>query len=165
MALKEGDRAPDFELKSDTGGMVRLSEEMEERDFVVLAFFPAAFSSVCTNELNIFQEALGEFEHMGASLLGISTDGFYSLHAFKEQNNLRFPLLSDFQPRGAVAAEFGVMEEDGMTSRALFIVDSDRKIRFVQVVERKVNPGVDKVLAKLEHLTQEGEQWKATGTG
>ncbi len=123
------------------------------------------FSPVCTNELNIFQETLGEFEHMGASLIGISTDNFYALQAFKERNNLKFPLLSDFHPRGSVAAEFGVMEEDGMSGRALFIIDSDRKIRFVQAVERKVNPGVDKILAKLEHLTQEGEQWKATGTG
>ena len=164
MALKEGDRAPDFELKGDSGELVRLSDELKDKDFVVLAFFPAAFSSVCTTELNIFQETLGEFEHMGAGLMGVSTDNFYSLKAFKEKNNLTFPLLADFQPRGAVAAQFGVMEEDGMTGRALFVVDADRTVRFAQVVERKVNPGVDKVLAKLEHLTQEGEQWKATGT-
>lgn len=165
MALKAGDLAPDFVLRSDTGDMVRLSDELKKQDYVVLAFFPAAFSAVCTNEMNIFQEALGEIHDLNAEVLGISTDNFYSLREFKERNGLDFPLLSDFHPRGAVASQFGTMETDGMTGRALFLVDQDRRICFVQAVERKVNPGVDKLLEKLEELAGEEEPWRATGTG
>jgi mycoredoxin-dependent peroxiredoxin len=151
-ALKVGDEAPDFELKNAQGEPVRLSDEVKRQPYTVLAFFPAAFSSVCTNELNVFQEATGDFRDLGAAMVTISVDNHYALREFAQQNGLGFLLLSDFHPQGQVAAAYGVLNEDGMTERALFIVDQNRKIRYSQVVERKVNPGADGLLEKLEEL-------------
>ncbi len=164
MALRVGDRAPDFTLKSDTGEMVRLSEELQKHEYVLLAFFPAAFSSVCTNEMNVFEEALGELNTMGAGVVGVSSDGAHALREFKARNGLEFPLLSDFHPQGAVAAKYGVLGEDGTADRVLFLVDRNRTVQFVQDEGRGTNPGVGQVMDKLEELSGEGQEWKATGT-
>ena len=166
MALKEGDRAPDFELKSDSGERVRLSEELKQHEYVVVAFFPAAFSPVCTNELNIFQEALEELENLKAGVLGLSTDNWYSLQRVQRAQRPDFPAAFRFPSPG-----FGGLPTRGPGRRrdgrivALFIMDRDRKVVFAEVVERGVNPGVDKVLEKLEELTGEEPQWKAAATG
>ncbi len=165
MALKEGERAPDFELKSDTGEMLRLSDELKKHEYVVLAFFPAAFSSVCTTEMNTFQEALQHLQEMGTNVIGVSSDNFYALRAFKEQNGLEFPLVSDFHPQGEVEAKYGVRGEDGTADRVLFLIGPDRTIYLVQDEGRVTNPGVDRVMDKLEELFGEGERWRATGTG
>jgi mycoredoxin-dependent peroxiredoxin len=151
-ALKVGDEAPDFELKNAQGEPVRFSELVKEQDYTILAFFPAAFSSVCTTELNVFQETAGDFRDLGAAMVGISVDNHHSLREFAQQNGLGFLLLSDFHPQGQVAATYGVLHDDGMTERALFIVDENRKIRYSYVSERKLNPGVDELLATLEEL-------------
>jgi peroxiredoxin len=123
-ALSVGSKAPDFELDG-SAGTTRLSDVLKENDYVVLAFFPAAFSPVCTNEMNLYQEVREEFKRMGAEVVGVSVDSKWVQQAFARQNNLDFPVVADFHPKGAVAEKYGVMRSDGMAERALFIVDSE----------------------------------------
>ena len=155
-ALKVGDEAPDFELKNAQGEPVRLSELVKKQLYTILAFYPAAFSSVCTNELNLFQETTSDFQELGAAMVGISVDNVYAQREFAQQNGLGFVLLSDFHPQGQVAASFGVLQDDGMADRALFILDQRLRVRYSYVSERKVNPGVDGLLAALEGLKGAG---------
>ena len=149
-ALKIGEIAPDFELRNVDGEPVRLSEEIKKNAYTILAFFPAAFSPVCTNEMNVLEEAREEFGHLSAGLLAISADNVYALREFAERNGLQFPVLSDFHPHGKVASVFGVLGEDGRAERALFILDQDRRVRYGQVWDRQVNPGADALFQVLE---------------
>lgn len=150
-ALPVGSKAPDFELEGSTG-KTKLSDLLKENDYVILAFFPAAFSPVCTSELNLYQEVKEEFGHMGAEVVGISVDSRWVQQAFAKQNNLSFPVLSDFHPQGAIAAQYGVMRSDGMAERALFIIGSDSVVRFSYVSELTKNPGADRLLEALEKM-------------
>jgi len=153
--LGDGAKAPDFTLEGSTEEPVTLSKVLQGTPFVVLAFFPAAFSSVCTDELNVLQETHDEFQRLGARLIAISVDGKWTQRAFAEQNGITFPVLSDFHPKGAVAQKYGVMREDGTAERALFIIDSDRVVRYSFVSEPAKNPGVDRLLERLEELQAE----------
>ena len=153
--LQVGAKAPDFELKSSAGETVRLSEALKTHPWMVLAFFPAAFSPVCSDEMSLFQESLQDLQELDAGVLGISVDNWYTQKAFAEQRGLRFPLLSDFHPRGEVAAKYGVIGEDGMAERALFIVDREGAIQYKFISERRVNPGVDRIFDRLEELRGE----------
>src|SRR5262245_24902039 len=126
MALDVGSKAPDFTLMNQDRQPVTLSGLKGTP--VVLAFFPAAFSSVCTKELCTFQDALGRLNALakGAQVLGISVDTFFTLKAFQEQQKLGFPLLSDFNKQ--VIRDYGVFNEDmiglkGIAKRAVFVVD------------------------------------------
>ena len=150
-ALSVGTKAPDFELEGSPG-KTKLSDLLAAHRFVVLAFFPASFSSVCTDEMNLFQEARGEFKRLGAQVVGISVDGMWTQQAFAKQGNLQFPVLADFHPKGAVAEKYGVMRSDGRAERALFIVGSDGVIRYSYVSEIAKNPGVDRLLEALEKM-------------
>lgn len=151
-ALKVGKVAPDFTLNDVENRPVRLSEEVRKNSYTILAFFPAAFSSVCTNEMNVFEEALEEFHHLGAGLIAISVDSRYALKEFATRNGLEFPVLSDFYPHGRVAAAYGVLGEDGAAERALFILDQDRRVRYSYISERGVNPGANRLIEALEEL-------------
>ncbi|MFB3880775.1 MAG: redoxin domain-containing protein [Armatimonadota bacterium] len=151
-ALQEGAKAPDFTLDG-SGGKFALSDALKQHRFVILAFFPAAFSSVCTAEMTLYQEVQGEFARLGASIVGISVDSKYVQTEFAQKNNIQFPLLADFHPKGAVAQKYGVMRDDaGAAERALFIVDSGGVIRYGYVSEVGVNPGADRLLDRLEAL-------------
>ena len=151
-ALKVGDSAPDFALKNADGQLVRLSEEIRKNAYTIVAFFPAAFSPVCTNEMNVFEEALDEFRNLSAGIIAISADNAYSLREFVDRNGLEFPVVSDFYPHGKIASAFGVLGEEGMADRALFIVDQDRRVRYSYVSDRHVNPGADKLIEALEGM-------------
>jgi len=151
-ALKVGETAPDFSLRSADGREVRLSEAIRQNAYTILAFFPAAFSSVCTNEMNVFEEALDEFSNLSAGILAISVDNVHARREFAARNGLEFPLLSDFHPHGKVAAAFGVLGEDGTADRALFVLDQDRRVRYSFVSDRGVNPGTDRLIEALEQL-------------
>jgi len=107
---------------------------------------------VCTNELNLFQEVSGEFEKLSARVVGVSVDGKWVQQAFARQNNLEFPVLADFHPKGAVAENFGVMRSDGVSERALFIIDSGGVVRYSYVSEIGKNPGADRLLEALEKM-------------
>ncbi len=146
-------KAPDFELPGTGGRTYRLSDMLKEGKPVILAFFPAAFSSVCTSEMSLFQEVLPEFERLGARILGISVDNKHGLDAWAKSLGLTYPLLSDFHPKGEVAQKYGVMRDDGVAERALFIVDPEGAIRYSYVSPAKENPGADRLLEELEKIS------------
>lgn len=150
-ALGSGTPAPDFALPDQAGEPVSL------RDFrgrpTVLVFYPAAWSSVCGDQLTLYNEVLPLFEEHNAQLLAISVDGKWCQKAFAENRNLRFPLLSDFEPKGAVAKLYGVYDaEKGLAQRALFVLDAEGIIRWSYVSPSNVNPGADGILRALEAL-------------
>jgi peroxiredoxin len=147
-----GNSAPDFALSSTTGNPIALRDLRGSP--VILAFYPADWSPVCGDQMALYNEVLSEFEHYGAKLLGISVDGMWCHRAFAEDRHLRFPLLSDFEPKGEVAKRFSVYRDsDGTSERALFVIDGDGIIRWRYVSPIDVNPGADGILDALEALT------------
>jgi peroxiredoxin len=120
---------------------------------VILAFYPADWSPVCGDQMALYNEVLGEFQRYDATLLGISVDGVWCHAAFARDRNLHFPLLSDFEPKGAVARRYGAYRDgDGFTERALFVIDGDGIIRWSYVSPLTVNPGAEGILDALENL-------------
>lgn len=150
--LPVGEKAPGFELKDTEGNPVRLSDLLKDGKPVILAFYPAAFSPPCSDELSLFQETLGEFERLNAKLIGISVDNYWAAAAFAKAKGITFPLLSDFHPKGAVAQKYGVMRDDGIAERALFIIDPKGIIRYSYVSPILENPGADRLLDELEKI-------------
>ena len=154
--LAAGTLAPEFELPTGPQGTVRLSEFRGKP--VVLAFYPADWSPVCGDQMALYNEILPEFDAHGAQLLAISVDSVWCHSAYAKQRKLRFPLLSDFQPRGAVASMYGAYREnDGVCERALFVIDAQGVIRWSYVSPIDVNPGADGILAELEKLGRKGK--------
>lgn len=152
--LGPGISAPDFTLRSTPDQKVSL-KEFRNRP-VILAFYPADFSPVCGDEMALFNEILPGFNRYNAQLLGISEDNIWSHTAFSQARHLRFPLLSDFHPKGSVAKQYGVYrEEDGTAERALFVIDGDGIIRWSYVSPVGVNPGANGILSALESLGKE----------
>jgi len=151
-ALEVGAKAPDFELKDTEGKSVRLSELLKDGKPVILAFYPAAFSPPCGDEMSLFQEAQDEFARLDAKIVGISVDNYWSIAAFAKAKGITFPMLSDFHPKGAVAAKYGVMRDDGIAERALFIVDPKGVIRYSYVSPILQNPGADRLIEELEKM-------------
>ncbi len=150
----QGEAAPDFELVTADGRRIALRDLRGAP--VILAFYPADWSPVCGDQMGLYNEVLPEFERYGARLLGISVDGMWCHRAFTENRKLRFPLLADFEPKGAVAKRYGVYrEQDGTTERALFVIDADGVIRWRYVSPIDVNPGADGILEALDALTAE----------
>ena len=130
MAIQVGDAAPDFELKSNSGETVRLSDFTGKQP-VVLVFYPFAFSGICTGELCEIRDNLSVFSAGNVQVLGVSCDPWHSLKAFAAAERYEFPLLSDFWPHGAVAKEYGVFNEDiGFAVRGSFLVDADGVLRW-----------------------------------
>lgn len=153
-ALLAGNPAPDFSLRATPDQTVAL------RDFlgrpVILAFYPADWSPVCGDQMQLYNEILEEFRRFDAELLGISVDGAWCHLAFAQDRHLHFPLLADFEPKGAVARLYGVYrEEDGTSERALFVIDAAGIIQWSYVSPVGVNPGADGILVALESLRQE----------
>jgi peroxiredoxin len=151
-ALGPGTLAPDFRLNSSPDQSISL------RDFrgspVILAFYPADWSPVCGDQMVLYNELLPEFRRHGAQLFGISVDGAWCHLAFSRDRKLRFPLLSDFEPKGAVARVYGAYRgQEGVSERALFVIDREGTIRWSYVSPIGVNPGADGILAALEDLT------------
>ncbi len=129
--LRVGDRAPDFTLPSTRGGRVTLSSFAGKND-VLLAFFPQAFTRVCTDEMCSFWSENSRFAQAGARVLGISVDHTPSQKAFQEQAGFQTELLSDF--RHEVARAYGVMlEEEGYSKRAYFLVDRQGIVRWIHI--------------------------------
>jgi peroxiredoxin len=150
-ALPAGTTAPDFELKTTPDQMVSLQDFRGKN--VVLVFYPADWSPVCSDQLALYQQLLPEFDKLDAEILAISVDGVWSHIAFAQNRNVHFPLLSDFNPRGAVARDYGVFDEAlGTSERALFVIDKDGKIAWSYVSPSGVNPGADGILDALEAL-------------
>ncbi len=130
MALQVGDVAPDFELPASGNRIVKLSDFRGKQN-VLLAFYPFAFSPVCSLQLPGLQQNLGEFQKLNTEVLGISVDSKHSSAAFAEHLHLEFPLLSDFNKD--VTAAYGVLREGGFAERALFVIDKDGTIKYAHV--------------------------------
>ena len=149
--LAPGTPAPDFALESAPGTTLRLSE-LRGRP-VILAFYPADWSPVCSDQMALYNEILPEFREYGAELLGISVDSAWCHAAFAKERNLRFPLLADFEPKGAVSRRYGAYDaERGVSLRALFVLDADGVIRWSHLSPPGVNPGAAGILAALDEL-------------
>src|SRR6478609_7309655 len=149
--LPPGVQAPDFALNSAPDQVVRLSD-LRGRP-VILVFYPADFSPVCGDQVALYNEILPEFREYGAELVGISVDGVWCHGAFARDRNLHFPLLADFEPKGAVSRQYGAYREhDGTTERALFVIDGDGVIRWSYCSPVGVNPGADGILRALDEL-------------
>jgi peroxiredoxin len=125
-----GAEAPDFTLQTGDGEEVTLSSLRGQK--VVLAFYPLDWSGTCTKQMAGFAEGFPEFESQGAKVFGISVDSSYSHHAWSEALGARFPLLADFNPKGAVAQQYGVYnEERGYARRVTFVIDEQGVVRDV----------------------------------
>lgn len=151
--LEPGNVAPTFTLRVTPDQWLSL-RDLQGRP-VIIAFYPADWSPVCGDQMAIYNEILPEFHKYGAELLGISVDGAWCHKAFAEHRHLHFPLLSDFEPKGAVARKYGAYRKgDGVSERALFVLDRDGVIFWSYCSPIAVNPGADGILDALERLTQ-----------
>jgi peroxiredoxin len=127
--IEAGQPAPDFTLSDQDGNQVSLTDFRGRT--VVLVFYPLDFSSVCTDQLNVYQEVLGELEERGATLLGISVDSAFAHKAFQDKLGVSIPLLADFHPKGKVANDYGVfIEERGHNQRALVMVGPEGTVQW-----------------------------------
>jgi peroxiredoxin len=162
-ALPPGTIAPDFKLNTTPDQMVALSEFRGAP--VILAFYPADWSPVCGDQMALYNEILPEFRRFNANLIGISVDGAWCHMSYAKTNKLHFPLMSDFEPKGAVAHAYGVYSQSaGVCERALFVIDSDGVIRWSYVSPMGVNPGADGILNALEALPSSKEKSNADPT-
>ncbi|MBI3805211.1 MAG: peroxiredoxin [Nitrospirae bacterium] len=144
--------APDFTLPNGEAEPVQLSHYRGKN--VVLAFYPADWSPVCTSEFALIQEVLGEIQGYNAEVLGISVDNVFSHRAWSKDQRLTFPLLSDFWPHGGVARQYGVFREnDGISERALFFIDAEGVLRDRWVSkDPAIAPGLNIIFDALEQI-------------
>jgi peroxiredoxin len=154
MAATVGQKAPEFKLMNEKREEVTLSSQKGHP--VVLAFFPAAFTGVCTKELCTFRDSMAKLNSANAQVYGISVDTSFSLAEFKKQQNLNFPLLSDFNKEAIQA--YGVFNPDmiglkGIAKRSTFVIDKDGVVRYAEILEDARNePSYDKVFDALSKL-------------
>ncbi|MEO8026343.1 MAG: redoxin domain-containing protein [Bryobacteraceae bacterium] len=154
--LAAGTAAPDFRLPSTPDQLVSLSEFLGRP--VILVFYPSDWSPVCGDQTTLYNELLPEFHRFQAEMLGISVDGAWCHLAFAHDRKLKFPLLADFEPKGSVARAYGVYRSrEGVSERALFVIDSAGIIRWSYVSPIGINPGADGILSALEALSPVGE--------
>jgi peroxiredoxin len=150
--IEPGAEAPDFTLPDQDGKKVSLAGFRGSR--VLLVFYPADFSPVCTDQLSVYQEVLGEFEARGAKLLGISVDGAFCHRAFRSHLNLEFPLLADFHPKGEVARAYGVWSDKyGVSGRALVLVGGDGTVEWSYRSPPLEVPGANLIFDALDQRT------------
>lgn len=152
MILEKGTEAPDFELNCTPDQTLKLSDLRGKK--VILAFYPADWSPVCTDEMGLYNESRNFFEKYNASVLGISVDSKWCHMAFAKAKNLHFPLLADFEPKGEVSKKYGAYDEKSGTSlRALFIIDENGVISWSYLSPVGINPGADIIIDELEKMT------------
>jgi peroxiredoxin len=152
-ALKPGVQAPDFSLLATPDQKLSLSDFRGQP--VVLVFYPADWSPVCSDQLALYNELKPEFSEFAAQILGISVDGVWSHLAFSKDRKLHFPLLADFEPKGTVARQYGVYrEKEGESERALFVIDAEGAICWSYVSPVGINPGADGILKTLESMAR-----------
>jgi peroxiredoxin len=152
--LGAGTTAPDFTLRVTPDQDLSL-KELRGRP-VVLTFYPADWSPVCGDQVTLYNELLPEFQKYGAEIVGISVDGAWCHAAFARENHLHFPLVADFEPKGAVAKKYGAYREgEGVCERALFVLDEEGKIFWSYCSPIAVNPGADGILEALEEMSKQ----------
>lgn len=146
--IQPGTQAPDFSLRDQDGSWVGLADFADRR--LVICFYPVDFSPGCTNQLSVYQEVLDEIEARGASLVGVSVDSAFCHRAFRDQLNLRMPLLADFHPKGEMARAYGVYNEEyGTANRTLFLVGGDGVVSWSHAARAKEIPGANLIFDAL----------------
>ncbi|MGC1869535.1 MAG: redoxin domain-containing protein [Acidobacteriaceae bacterium] len=149
--LPPGTAAPDFSLPVTPDQKLSLSELRGQP--VILAFYPADWSPVCGDQMALYNEILPDFQKYRAELIGISVDGVWCHAAFAKDRNLHFPLAADFEPKGEVSRVYGAYRpKDGVSERALFVIDKNGVIAWSYCSPIAVNPGADGILQTLENL-------------
>jgi peroxiredoxin len=161
--LQAGTPAPPFTLKSLPDRTYSLSDFKGQP--VVLAFYPADWSPVCGAQIALYNEMRDEFATYGAQVLGVSVDGEWCHKAYAEALRIKFPLLSDFEPKGEVSRRYGAYDSDqGVSQRALFVIDGNGVIRWSYLSPAAVNPGADGIFRALDELATEGGARAQAGT-
>jgi len=152
LRLKVGDRAPDFTLSSIAGEEVSLRQYLGQKN-IVISFVPAAWTPVCSDQWPGYNIIKNIFDRYDAILLGITVDNIPTLFAWTNQmGKLWFPVLSDFWPHGAVAEKYGVLRSDGVSERALFVIDQQGIIRYIDVHDINKRPFLEDLVNELEKL-------------
>jgi peroxiredoxin len=152
MAIAVGQTAPDFTLKNQYDKEVELSDFKGKKN-VVLMFYPLDWSPTCTQEHVCFVNDMKKFDTLDAEVLGISVDSAWSHKAYAEKMGIKYSLLADFQPRGAMAERYGVFLPDkGITGRAIVIVNKDGKVAWVKNYDIPVVPDVAEVASALQQV-------------
>lgn len=150
--LKVGDRAPDFSLPSLSGETVALSRFFGSKN-IVISFLPAAWTPVCSEQWPGYNIMKSLFDENDAILLGITVDNIPTLFAWTEQmGGVWFPVLSDFWPHGQVSSKYGVLRTNGTSERALFIVDKQGTIRYIDVHDINERPNLETLAQELGKL-------------
>ena len=170
--LSPGVQAPDFELRGVVPGHAARGRGVPVRlsglrgSPVVLVFYPFDFSPTCTDQLAVYNELLDVFGEYDARIVGISVDSVYCHAAFARERRIEFTLLSDFEPKGAVARQYGAYSERlGMCERALFVLDAGGVVRWSHLAPLGVNPGADGILAALDAIAPRPAAGGAPGRG
>jgi peroxiredoxin len=152
--LGPGTNAPDFNLRVTPDQNLSLSDLSGKP--VIIAFYPADWSPVCGDQMAVYNEILPEFRKHGAELVGISVDSAWCHDAFARHRHIHFPLLADFHPKGAVAKKYGAYRDtEGVSERALFVIDPDGVIFWSYRSPIAINPGADGILDALERLPKQ----------
>lgn len=151
MILQKGTVAPYFELYSTPDQKLTLNDFKGKR--LVLAFYPADWSPVCSDQMALYNEILSIFHRYNAEILGISVDSKWCHLAFAKARKIHFPLLADFEPKGEVSKKYGVYNEtNGQSQRALFVIDEEGTIQWSYLSPEGINPGADGILDALEEM-------------
>lgn len=151
--LEQGTPAPNFTLTSSLQPRVSL-DDFRGRP-LIMAFYPADWSPVCTDQLAIYQQLMPEWQKHNAQLLGISVDSVWCHYAWAKERHLTFPLLSDFEPKGRISRDYHAYRlPEGVDERALYVIDGDGRIFWSYISPISVNPGADGILNALEQLAQ-----------
>ena len=152
LKVRVGDRAPDFTLPAVSGGEISLDRYRGKKN-VVISFVPAAWTPVCSDQWPGYNIVKGIFDNNDAILLGITVDNIPTLFSWTNQmGELWFPVLSDFWPHGSVADRYGVLRTDGTTERAIFIIDKNGIIRYIDVHDINKRPRLESIVKEMEKL-------------
>lgn len=149
--LEKCTKAPNFILSTAPDKKITLNDYKGRS--LILVFYPADWSPVCSDQLSLYNELIPEFNKHHADIVGISVDSPWCHRAFSKERNLQFPLLSDFEPKGAISRAYGAYDENkGTSERALFVIDKDGMIQWSYLSPIGVNPGADGILKSLEAM-------------
>jgi peroxiredoxin len=152
MILEKGTPAPEFELNSTPDQKLKLSDFRGTR--LILAFYPADWSPVCSDQMALYNATLKYFHKYNAEILGISVDSKWCHLAFSQSRKLHFPLLADFEPKGEISSKYGIYNEsEGESHRALFVIDEKGIIQWSYLSPDGINPGADGILDALEEMS------------
>ncbi|MCX5847846.1 MAG: redoxin domain-containing protein [Deltaproteobacteria bacterium] len=152
LKVKVGEEAPAFTLKAVSGKVISL-KDYREKKIIVISFLPAAWTPVCSDQWPGYNIVKDIFEDYDAVLLGITVDNIPTLYSWTNQmGKLWFEVLSDFWPHGAVAGKFGVLRSDGVSERALFVIDKKGIIRYIDVHDINRRPPLEALVRELGKL-------------